>query len=116
MNAHDWAVARVSKSSSLVADYDASKSLRTGEEIHILGFPDGYGVGDGKSLVEPIYNKMSVSRDSLDNAGCIMTSQGSTHGNSGGPVLALRNIKWVVVGIVSRGSTYDHAVPISQIK
>ncbi|GAP71197.1 hypothetical protein SAMD00024442_1_10 [Candidatus Symbiothrix dinenymphae] len=116
MLAHDWAVARVSQSSSLNADYEASTSLRTGEEIHILGFPDGYGVNDGKALVEPIYNKMSVSRDGLDNAGCIMTSSGVNHGNSGGPVFALRGGKLVVVGIVSRGSSYDHAVPISQIK
>jgi S1-C subfamily serine protease len=124
MYAHDWAVARVSQKiatqSALVADYEASTSLRAGEEIHILGFPAGHGVGDGTQLVEPIYNKMSVSRDGLDNAGCILTSQGAAHGNSGGPIFALKNNHLVVVGIVSRldGRTeqYNHIVPISQIK
>jgi S1-C subfamily serine protease len=120
MLANDWACAKVSHSSSLVADYKASASLHAGEEIHVLGFPVGLGVADGGSFIEPIYNKMSVSRDNLDNAGCIMTSQGVDHGNSGGPVFAIRNNTLVVVGIVSRmdsyTSQYNHIVPIRHIK
>ncbi|MDR3218065.1 MAG: FHA domain-containing protein [Dysgonamonadaceae bacterium] len=120
MLAHDWAYAKISRPSSLLADYETSTSLHAGEEIHILGFPVGLGVGDGTSLIEPIYNKMTVSRDNLDNAGCIMTSQGADYGNSGGPVFAMRNNRLVVVGIVSRvdaySNQYNHIVPIKQIK
>jgi S1-C subfamily serine protease len=119
MYAQDWAYAKVNQSSSLLVDYEASTSLRTGEDIHILGFPQGHGVGDGRLLIEPIYNKMSVSRDGLDSEGCILTSQGADHGNSGGPVFALRGNKLVVIGIVSRldrSDQYNHIVPIRQIK
>jgi hypothetical protein len=124
MLSHDWAYAKISpdiyQKSSLVADYESSVSLHAGEEIHMLGFPVGIGVADGNQLVEPIYNKMSVSRDGLDKEGCITVSQGSDHGNSGGPVFIQRNNKLVVVGIVSRGdyrtTQYDHIVPIKQIE
>jgi hypothetical protein len=120
MLANDWAYAKVSHPSSLVADYKASTSLDTGEEIHVLGFPVGLGVADGSSFIEPIYNKMSVSRNNLNSAGCIMTSQGVDHGNSGGPAFVMRDSRLVVVGIVSRGdpntNQYNHIVPIQEIK
>jgi S1-C subfamily serine protease len=121
MLADDWAYVKIPhSSSSLVADYKASVSLHAGEEIHVLGFPVGLGVADGSSFIEPIYNKMSVSRDNLNSAGCIMISQGADHGNSGGPVFAIRNNHLVVVGIMSRGDPnsyqYNHIVPIQQIK
>jgi hypothetical protein len=120
MFAQDWACARVARTSALNADYEASTSLRAGEEVHILGFPVGLGVADGNLLVEPIYNKMAVARDNLDKYGCILTSQGADHGNSGGPVFVLRNNRLVVVGIVSRldfqTEQYNHIVPVKQIK
>jgi S1-C subfamily serine protease len=121
MLANDWAYAKISHPSSLVADYKASASLHAGEDIHVLGFPVGLGVADGNtSFIEPIYNKMSVSRDNLNSAGCIMISQGADHGNSGGPAFAMKNNRLVVVGIVSRGdpntSQYNHIVPIQEIK
>ncbi|MDR1683789.1 MAG: FHA domain-containing protein [Candidatus Symbiothrix sp.] len=129
----DWAYAYVPKSSGLTVDYSASVSLKAGEEMHVLGFPAGLGVDDGEKLIEPIYNKMSVSRDGLNTDDCIMVSQGVAHGNSGGPVFVLRNNRLVVVGIVSRlGSStqqvdetghltqqqqqYDLMVPISKIQ
>jgi hypothetical protein len=117
----DWAVADVDMPSDLIADYEASVSLHTGEELQILGFPQGLGVGDGRgTLIEPIYNKSTVSRDGIDNANCIMASTGADHGNSGGPVFAARNGKLVVIGIVSRGNSesdkYEHYIPINQIK
>jgi hypothetical protein len=120
MPANDWAYARVSRRSSLQANYDASVSLQAGEDIHILGFPRWHGVMDGDKFIEPIYNKMSVSRNGLNSAGCIMVSQGADSGNSGGPVFVLRGNQLVVVGIVSRVDSrsrqYNHIVPIKQIK
>ncbi|MDR1115829.1 MAG: FHA domain-containing protein [Tannerella sp.] len=119
MYAHDWAYARISRKSNLTADYAASATLRAGEELHMLGFPRGLGVADGPQMIEPIYNKMSVSRDNLNSTGCIMVSQGVEHGNSGGPLFLMKNGKLVVVGIVSRGDShteqYNHLVPIRQI-
>jgi S1-C subfamily serine protease len=120
MYSRDWAYARTSQRSGLTADYTGSATLRAGEEIHVLGFPAGLGVVDGEVAVEPIYNKMTVARDNLNSAGCIMVSQGIERGNSGGPVLLLKGGKLVVVGIVSRGDarsqTYNHIVPIRQIR
>lgn len=54
----DWAYARINKKGSLKAAPNLSESLRAGTEVHVLGFPAGIGIKDGKHIVEPIYNKM----------------------------------------------------------
>lgn len=116
----DWASAHTSHSGSITADYSASASLVAGEKLYVLGFPKGLGVDDGQKRVEPIYNELSVARDGLNDARCIMITAGTDHGNSGGPVFALRNGKLVAVGIVSRGDSrskeYGHLVPVCNTK
>lgn len=116
----DWAYANLGYSGNIVADRELSKSLAAGTEVHVLGYPKALGVNDGEQLIEPIYNKLSVSRNGLNDAGCIMVSSGIDHGNSGGPVFALVGKKLHVVGIVSRGDLrseqYNHLVPICNLK
>lgn len=130
----DWAVARTGKTGIIKANAQLSGSLTAGHEVHVLGFPVGLGVQDGQNRIEPIYNKMSVARDGINRAGCIMVSQGVNHGNSGGPVFAINGNQIFAIAIVSRlesasqltnadGSAiqqqaqqYDQLIPIKSIQ
>lgn len=130
----DWAVARIQRQGNIKPNTSLSSSLSQGSEVHVLGFPAGLGAGDGPNRIEPIYNKMNVARNGLNNEGCIMVSQGVAHGNSGGPVFAVKDGKIYAVAIVSRleGATqmlnesgtaiqqqqqqYDQLVPIKNIR
>ncbi|NDV57871.1 FHA domain-containing protein [Bacteroides sp. 519] len=105
---------------NLQTDEILSRNLMVMQELIVCGYPKGLGVLDGKNMIEPIGVKCTASRNGLANNGCILHSRGTDHGNSGGPILALKDGKLVVVGIVSRGDekTNEHnwAVPICSIK
>lgn len=133
MYGSDWAyTTKTSRRGSLSYDSNMSRNLKAGQAVHVLGFPAGLGFGDGKTIVEPIYNQMFVSREGLNDSRCIMVSEGTAHGNSGGPVFAYVNGKLSVVAIVSRGETatqmigvfgveqqqqqYDQLVPMCNLK
>lgn len=115
----DWAYAETGRKGRIVANYDLSKNLKAGTEVHMLGYPKAIGFEDGKQRVEAIYHKLSVSRDGLNDADCIMVSSGADHGNSGGPVFALVGNQLQVIGIVSRGDSesehYNHLIPLANI-
>jgi hypothetical protein len=115
----DWAYVRTSERGTLTVDSELSNNLRSGKELHVLGFPMGIGVGDTPSVLNPPYNKFAVGFDGLDNSGCFLHTRGTEHGNSGGPIFAEKNNKLVVIGIVSRGSArtdeYNYGVPVSAI-
>lgn len=128
----DWAYAHVDRKGGLEIDASLSRNLNAGTKVHVLGFPAGLGIEDGRTSIEPIYNEMAVSRDGLNKAECIMVSEGAAHGNSGGPVFATKNGRLYVIGIVSRKEEatqqmgafgivqqqqqYDQLVPIVNIK
>ena len=120
----DWAYVTYDKTKSkgkLSFDPSLSNHLKTGAELHVLGFPMGHGVGESaKSFVNPTYNRFSVGIDGLDDSGCFLHTRGVDHGNSGGPILYRRGNELTVVGIVSRGSNksieYAYGVPISAIQ
>lgn len=116
---NDWAYCKVNKQGTIKAASELSKSLKSGTSVHMLGFPKRLGIGDGKTMVDPIYNKLNVSRDGLTKARCIMVNQGVEHGNSGGPVLTLVDGKLQVIGIVSRGDHnsdfYNHLIPMCNL-
>lgn len=133
MYGSDWAyTTKTSRRGSLSYDSSLSRNMKAGQAVHVLGFPAGLGFGDGKTMVEPIYNQMYVSRDGLNDSRCIMVSEGAAHGNSGGPVFAYVNGQLSVVGIVSRKEIatqmvgtfgvqqqqqqYDQLVPMSNLK
>lgn len=113
---NDWAYCRVSKHGSIADGRAFSDKLKSGTTVHILGFPKDHG----RENYDPIYYSMTVSRDGLNDARCIMVSQGADHGNSGGPVFALQNGKLQAVGIVSRGDYksdyYNHLIPMSNLR
>lgn len=118
----DWAYTTRTngKKGDLIADPALSQSLLPMQKLVVGGFPRAIGVLDGNQQVEPIFSELTTSRSGLANNGCIMHSRGTDHGNSGGPIFAIKDGKLVVVGIVSRGDhrTTEHnwAVPISKIQ
>lgn len=134
MGGTDWAVAKTGIRGAIEHNASLSTSLTQGTEVHVLGFPAGLGAGDGQNRIEPIYNKMNVARNGLNSQGCIMVSQGVAHGNSGGPVFAVKDGKIYAVAIVSKleaatqlyndsgtaiqqqQQQYDQLVPISAIE
>lgn len=117
---NDWAYVTTSNKGTILDGKDQSAAIKKGTEVHLLGFPRSLGILDGTNIVEPIYNKMSVSRTGLNNGRCIMVSEGIDHGNSGGPVFIYSKGNLYVVGIVSRGDSnsdhYNHLVPMSNLK
>lgn len=142
MSSTDWAYAKRDingnplPKGTLNMDGAMSENLASGVEVHALGFPAGLGVGDSKAkneMIEPIYTSMRVARSGLNKAGMIMVSQGTAHGNSGGPVSVVKDGKFCVIGIVSQGmmetqirdeqtgvimeqqQQFDELVPISSV-
>lgn len=124
----DYAWIQTDKKGSLHADASFSKSMPVKTHLDILGFPQGVGAEDMKHI-SPIYSESYVAREGLDVDGCILLSNSETdHGNSGGPVLAVKDGNYVVVGILSGanrlgsktgqsadGKWKDRVVPISAI-
>ena len=117
---NDWAYAHTSQRGSIKDGKGIATSLRAGTSAHLLGFPQGLGIGDGKTIVDPIYNRLTITRDGLNEYRCIMLNQGVDHGNSGGPVFVQQGKDLLVIGVVSRGDIqselYNHIVPMSNFK
>lgn len=98
---NDWATLRVGKSGGLSFDNSKSTSLPINTHLNILGYPKGVGA-ENLSKVSPINSESSVAREGLDTDGCILLSNSETdHGNSGGPVFAKLDGKFVVIGILT---------------
>lgn len=98
---NDWATLRVGKSGGLSFDNSKSTSLPINTHLNILGYPKGVGA-ENLSNVSPINSESSVAREGLDTDGCILLSNSETdHGNSGGPVFAKLDGKFVVIGILT---------------
>ena len=98
---NDWATLKVGKSGGLSFDNSKSTSLPINTHLNILGYPKGVGA-ENLSNVSPINSESSVAREGLDTDGCILLSNSETdHGNSGGPVFAKLDGKFVVIGILT---------------
>jgi hypothetical protein len=135
MGSADWAYAvrdingKALPKGNIEVDAQLANNLSSGLDVHALGFPAGLGVDDSDNkneIVEPIYTSMKVARSGLNSAGMIMVTQGTAHGNSGGPVFAVKDGKLYAVGIVSRGmwetqkegeqqQQFDELVPTSKV-
>lgn len=122
MWATDWAYTTKTNGhrGNLVMDANLSRNLMPMQKLVASGFPVGLGVMDGSQQIDPISVELTTSRRGLANNGCILHSRGTDHGNSGGPIFAVKDGKLVVVGIVSRGDhrTKEHkwAIPICNIQ
>lgn len=120
----DYAWIQTNKKGNIPIDAEFSKNMPAGTKLSILGFPMGGGA-EKLTNVTPLFVESSVMRPGLDKNGCIQLSNDETdHGNSGGPVFAVRDGKAVVVGILSGSSALGgdpnakwkgRVVPISAI-
>ena len=124
----DYAWINTGKSGGLAFESALSSSMPIKTHLDILGYPMGVGA-ESKSSLSPIYSESSVAREGLDTDGCILLANSETdHGNSGGPVFASKDGKYVVVGILSganrlgsksgngsSGKWKDRVVPIANV-
>jgi len=100
-SSQDWAWIKIGSSGGLQYDNGFSTTMPIKTHLDILGYPKGVGA-ENISKVSPIFSESSVAREGLDMDGCILLSNSETdHGNSGGPVLAQKDGKYVVVGLLS---------------
>lgn len=115
-NNTDYAYMNIGKGHGLKYNKIKSTSMNRGDELILLGFPNGFGVHP--TSVNPISSSVKVGIDGLEN-GIILTSETNMdHGNSGGPALILdENGDYIVVGIASAisGKNLGMIVPISVI-
>lgn len=124
----DYAWINCGKKDGLDFDKEYSTSMPVKTHLDILGYPNGVGA-ENKSNLSPIFSESSVARAGLDTDRCILLSNSETdHGNSGGPVIASKDGKMVIVGILSgsnrlgsktgkssKGKWKDRVVPIANI-
>jgi pSer/pThr/pTyr-binding forkhead associated (FHA) protein len=122
----DWAyVSLENRASNLIFDRNLSASLQKGEQLYVLGYPHGlalqdlYSDGLDKKFLgfDPVFSTATVAQDGLKNSLLYVSNNSFDKGNSGGPIIAKRNGKYRVVGIVSFGiSEIGGVVPTANIK
>lgn len=112
----DFAYATSKSSGGLKANKQIANNLKQGTPLHILGYPNGWGIG------KPFYSNAVCAQDGLNSdaggiGGTIVVSNNNTEGgNSGGPIFIQSGSSWEVVAIVSgRTSQKGRFVPISVI-
>ncbi len=109
----DFAYVETNLEGGLEADRDLSVNLKQGTQLSIVGYPHGWGQGN------PILSTALCAQNGLSKelGNTIMVSNDNTEGgNSGGPVFAPKDGRWVVVAIVSGGMYQKGSfVPIAVI-
>jgi hypothetical protein len=114
-NGRDWAVVKTDGKSGLSFNVDLSAKLPASTKLYVLGYPFGMGVNSAEDI-RPIYSECQVSRDGLDNGKIDISGRGFDQGNSGGPVFAMVENKYYVIGIVSAEyGAQGYIVPLSSI-
>jgi hypothetical protein len=116
-NATDWAYVQTKTLSEVNANPTLAKNLKAGRELYILGYSYGKAL-QNKGLVKPLFSKAVVAQDGLTGNLINVTNRNFAQGNSGGPVFALNNGKFEVVGIVSAGlgSEVGLIVPVNNLQ
>lgn len=103
-NGSDWAIMSTNLESGLSYDKTNSAHLKAFTDLYVMGYPDGMKFRGSRDL-RPDVNKGMVRRDGLEK-GLILGVQGAERGgNSGGPVMYLKNGQIKVVGIVCGNRT-----------
>lgn len=98
----DWAYVRTNQKGKIVADANLSMNLPVGADLHVLGFPHGWGAVDTYNF-NCLYGSCKTSRTGLDDGIIRISARNYESGNSGGPVLYNDKGKLKAVGIVSYG-------------
>ena len=110
----DWASYKTGKAGKVAFDNDLSNNLKSGNIIHIVGYPYGLTLQDQGKL-KPFYSRSTVAQDGLVNGVIHINDRNFDHGNSGGPVFFEKNGKYYAVGIISAGygTSVGCIVPVS---
>lgn len=98
----DWAYIRTSQKGGILVDAEKSKDLPVGVDLHVLGFPHGWGAIDTYNF-NCLYGSCKTSRNGLDDGIIRVSARNYESGNSGGPVFYNDNGNLKAVGIVSYG-------------
>ena len=98
----DWAYIRTGQKGNIVVDASKANSLPVGADLHVLGFPHGWGAIDTYNF-NCLYGSCKTSRNGLDDGIIRVSARNYESGNSGGPVFYNDNGKLKAVGIVSYG-------------
>lgn len=123
LDKYDWAYAPTNQKGDLQAGDQLSANLPTGVDLHILGFPHGWGAIDTKDF-NCLYGSCKTARSGLDADLIRVSARNYEPGNSGGPVLYNDGGQMKVVGIVSshliqnknQESSHGNIVPIMNLK
>ncbi len=98
----DWAYIKTNQRGKIVVDAAKACSLPVGADLHVLGFPHGWGAIDTYNF-NCLYGSCKTSRNGLDNGIIRVSARNYESGNSGGPVFYNDKGKLKAVGIVSYG-------------
>ena len=109
---NDWAYLKTGQKGSIVVDSRLSASLPVGADLHILGFPHGWGAIDTKNF-SSLYNSCKTAKEGLENGIIRISDRSFEGGNSGGPVFYNDHGKLKAVGIVSYGVGESHGGVVS---
>lgn len=96
----DWAYIRTGQKGNILVDAEKSKDLPIGVDLHVLGFPHGWGAIDTYNF-NCLYGSCKTSRTGLDDGIIRVSAKNYESGNSGGPVFYNDNGNLKAVGIVS---------------
>lgn len=113
----DWAYIQTQNKGSIIVDENLSNTLPVAAELHVLGFPHGWGAIDTYNF-SCQYGSCKTSQRGVDNGIIKVSARNYESGNSGGPVLYNDNGKLKAVGIVSygRGENFGGIVALSNLK
>lgn len=113
----DWASWNSGKTGVIPFDNDLSNNLKSGNVIHIVGYPYGMTLQDQGTL-KPFYSRSTVAQDGLVNGVIHVNDRNFDHGNSGGPVFFEKGGKYYAIGIISAGfgTSVGCIVPVSAAK
>ena len=103
----DWAYLQTRRKGNIRAAPELSTQLKTGTELHCLGYTYGnlFRTMDSDQGLEVLYSKAIVAKDNLDNNTIVVSGYGFDNGNSGGPLFVVREGVAQAVAIVSAGYT-----------
>lgn len=114
----DWAFIQFNnRKGNIEWSAEVANSLQQGEQLHVLGYNHGeyLQTGEMKNL-DPLYSTCMAGQTKNFLGMITVTNKGYESGASGGPVFAVRDGKYVAVGIVSLslGST-GRVVALNQL-
>lgn len=115
----DWAKINFQNlSNRITISRPKSKRLRTGTELHVLGFSGGDLLQTSRRRVEPAYSKTLVAQDYTFDGVINCSGQNFGPQNSGGPALLYENGKFIAIGVISSGVGTSNAiiVPIQSVR